>query len=263
MRTAGWQLMGGNRIRLHGRSYKFSKSREIEGKIKTVTIKRDELGHIWLCFAVDNGSYPEPVTPSNIVGMDFGLKTFLTLSDGTSIESPLFYETALHEIRRLSRELSRKQQGSHNRHKAKLALAKVYERITNLRRDWFFKLAHDLTDRYDVIVLEDLNIAGMKALWGRKVSDLGFASFVDILKHVAVKRGKTVHFVGRFFPSSKTCSPCGEVNHSLQLSDRSWTCAGCGTLHNRDRNASVNLERAGASALGLGDVRPGIPAIAV
>lgn len=263
LRQNGWKLLGGNRIRIQGRTYKFSKSREIEGRIKTVTVKRDELGHLWLCFAVENGTYPEPVTPSNIVGMDFGLKTFLSLSDGTRIESPLFYKTALNEIRRLHRELSRKLNGSHNRKQAKLALAKAHERITNLRRDWFFKLAHDLTNRFDVMVLEDLNIKAMKTLWGRKVSDLGFAAFVDILKHIAAKKGKTVHFVDRFFPSSKTCSVCGEVNHSLQLSDRHWTCVGCGTTHDRDHNASVNIEREGSSSLGLGDVRPGFPAIAV
>ncbi|MBT9173459.1 MAG: hypothetical protein DDT21_01860 [Syntrophomonadaceae bacterium] len=263
LKQAGWKRLGGNRIRIQGQTYKFSKSREIDGTIKTVTIKRDELGHIWLCFAVAGGMYPDPVTPSNIVGVDFGLKTFLTLSDGTTVESPLFYKIALNEIRRLNRELSRKQKGSHNRKKAKLVLAKAHERIANLRRDWFFKLAHDLTDKFDVIVLEDLNIKAMQRRWGRKVSDLGFAAFVNILQYVALVKGKIVHLIDRFFPSSKTCSDCGQVNHSLTLSDRRWVCTGCGVIHDRDFNASVNIEREGASSLGLGAVRPGIPAFAV
>ena len=263
LKQTGWKLLGGNRIRIQGRTYKFSKRREIDGVIKTVTVKRDELGHIWLCFAVAGGTYPDPVTPSNIVGVDFGLKTFLTLSDGTTVESPLFYKTALNKIRRLNRELSHKRNGSHNRKKAKLALAKAHERITNLRRDWFFKLAHELTDRFDVIVLEYLNIKAMQRRWGRKVSDLGFASFVGILQYVAMKKGKIVEFLGRFFPSSKTCSACGEINHALELSDRHWVCMACGAYHDRDFNASVNIEREGASSLGLGDIRPDIPAIAV
>lgn len=263
LKQAGWKLLGGNRIRILGQTYKFSKSREIDGAIKTVTIKRDELGHIWLCFAVAGGMYPDPVTPSNIVGADFGLKTLFSLSDGTTIESPLFYKAALNEIRRLNRELSHKQKGSHNRKQAKLALAKAHERIVNLRRDWFFKLAHDLTDRFDVIVLEDLNIKAMQRRWGRKVSDLGFSIFVGILQYIAVKKGKIVHFVSRWFPSSKTCSVCGEINQALEPNDRSWTCAVCETLHDRDFNASVNLEKVGASTFGIGDVRPGIPAFAV
>ncbi len=263
LKQAGWKLLEGNRISIQGVVYKYSKSREIEGRMKTLTVKRDELGNLWLYFAVENGNNPQPVTSGNIVGMDFGLKTFLTLSDGTRIENPLFFRQALNEIRHLNRILSRKQRGSHNRRKANRALALAHARIKNKRMDWFFKLAHDLTDTFDVIVLEDLNIRAMQRMWGRKVSDLGFANFVSILQHVAAKKGKTVHFVDRFFPSSKTCSDCGAINHALELSDRRWVCTDCGVIHDRDHNAAVNLQRVGASALGLGDGRPVEQAISV
>lgn len=194
---------------------------------------------------------------------DFGLKTFLTLSDGTAVESPQFFKQSANEIRRLNRSLSRKQQGSRNRRTAKRTLALAQRRIAHKRTDWFFKLAHELTDRFDVIVLEDLNIKAMQRRWGRKVSDLGFASFVGILQHVATKKGKTVHFVDRFFPSSKTCSDCGVVNHALALSDRRWVCESCGVIHDRDHNAAVNIVREGASSLGLDGVRPTMQATIV
>ena len=263
LKQAGWKLLEGNRIWIQGTVYKYSKSREIEGTIKTVTVKRDELDNLWLCVACENGDNPSPITSGNIVGMDFGLKTFLTLSDGTTIESPQFFKQSLAEIRRCNRALSRKQKDSHNRRKAKRDLARAHARIQNQRNDWFFKLAHRLVDQFDVLVLEDLNLRSMQRLWGRKVSDLGFACFVDILKHVAAKRGRIVHFVDRFFPSSKTCSACGAINHALALSDRRWVCADCGVIHDRDHNAALNLAREGASSLGLGDVRPAQQAVSV
>ena len=127
--------------------------------------------------------------------------------------------------------------------------------ISNQRRDWFFKTAHRLCDRFDLISVEDLNIDGMKRLWGRKVSDLAFAEFASILEWVCLKRG--VHFVkvDRFYASTKTCSDCGE-KQDLSLSDRMWVCSSCGAVHNRDQNAALNICREGASSLGLGNVRP-------
>ena len=97
----------------------------------------------------------------------------------------------------------------------------------------------------------------MQRLWGRKVSDLGHATFVNILKHVASIKGKEVAFVDRFYPSSKTCHICGRINHALSLSDRTWACA-CGATHDRDINAAINILIEGASSIGLGAVRPAI-----
>jgi putative transposase len=103
---------------------------------------------------------------------------------------------------------------------------------------------------------EDLNIKAMQMLWGRKISDLGFYSFMLKLKYLALVKGKTVLCIGRFEPSSKTCSVCGYVYKDLELKEREWRCPECQTLHNRDRNASYNILRVGASTLGLGDVSP-------
>nr|MDJ0576731.1 RNA-guided endonuclease TnpB family protein [Xenococcaceae cyanobacterium MO_234.B1] len=146
------------------------------------------------------------------------------------------------------------------------------EFISNKRKDWFWKLAHELTNKYDVLIfdgegcswsksisnrrVEDLNLKAMKRLWGRKISDLSFATFIEILVCVANNKGKKVHFVDRFYPSSKTCSCCGHINKELSLKDREWDCPNCNTKSiQRDLNAALNLQREGASSLGLDTVR--------
>ncbi|WP_397547274.1 RNA-guided endonuclease InsQ/TnpB family protein [Rhodothermus marinus] len=266
LKQAGWKYPGGNRIRIGKHTYKFVRSRPIEGEIKTVTIKRDRAGRLWICFSVVTEEQSKPPAPHEAVmrpvGLDFGLKCFLTLSDGTEIRAPEFFRRGLQEVRKAHRALSRKQRGSNNYRKACVRLAKVYDRISNRRRDWFFKTAHALCERYDFIALEDLNIEGMKRRWGRKVSDLGFAEFVSILDHVARKRGVRASKVDRFFPSSRRCSCCDWAKKDLGLADRKWTCERCGTVHDRDKNAAVNICREGASSLGVGDVRPPGAAVA-
>ena len=106
-----------------------------------------------------------------------------------------------------------------------------------------------------MLIFEDLNLKGMQRLWGRKVSDLSFATFLKILETVATNKGKLVHFVNRWYPSSKTCSVCGHVNQDLSLTDRVWDCPDCNTKLDRDRNAAVNIQRVGASTLKLDTVR--------
>ena len=156
--------------------------------------------------------------------------------------------------------MSRKKKGSNNWYRAKDHLNRVYDSISNKRRDWFWKLSHELTDQYDVLIFEDLNLKGMQQLWGRKVSDLSFATFLEILETVATNKGKLVHFIDRWYPSSKTCSVCGYVNQDLELRDRSWDCPSCKTKLDRDRNAAVNIQRVGASTLKLDTVRPSLMA---
>ena len=261
LKQTGWKLLGYNKIRIRGKVYKFSKSREILGIIKTVTIKRNPLGDLYICFAVETGEQVPDRLGNTIVGIDFGLKTFLTLSNGETVDSPLCFINALKQIRQANREFSRKVKRSGHWFAAKNKLNRIYETIKNQRRDFFFKLAHSLTSQFDIIVLEDLNIAAMKKLWGRKVSDLAFTEFVSVLEYIAKQKGKLIHFIDRFYPSSKTCSCCGYVNKELSLSDRRWRCPSCHTVLDRDTNAAINIEREGASSLGLVDVRPTSSAI--
>jgi len=240
-----------NVISLNGYKYKFWKSREIDGKIKTITIKRDNIGDFYICITLGIEEPKHNITSCKSVGIDFGLKKFLALSDGTDIESPLFHLKYLKEIKRLNRELSKKKKGSNNRKKAKLKLAKLHIKIDNKRKDYQHKLSTKLANEYDYIFIENLNMNAMKKLWGRKVSDLAFSKFVLMLEYKT-----STHKIDRFYPSSKICSKCGnknnDINKSLDgLKDRLFVCGVCDNVIDRDLNASINIHRVGASTLKL------------
>jgi putative transposase len=172
------------RIFINGRLHKFVKHREMGGIIKTITIKRDTLDRLWICFTVrETIEVPKEVSTGQIGGFDFGLKTFLVDEQGRPYQSPQFLRQELHTIRQRHRALSRKQVDSNNREWARRLLARAHIRIADKRRDEHYKLAHDICKIYQAVVFEDLNLRGMKALWGRKVSDLGFAKFLVIMQH--------------------------------------------------------------------------------
>ncbi|MBK8128742.1 MAG: transposase [bacterium] len=178
LKQAGWKLLGGTRIRLTGRNYKFVLSCPVGGTVKTVTVKRDQAGRLFVCFSViEEVNLPVEVSTGKIGGFGrsvaqrhFGLKTYLTDDEGSTYQSPEFLKANLSEIARLNRQLSRKQKGSNNRQKAKRQLALAHDRVANERRDAHFKLAHALCDEYDALGFETLNLRGMKKLWGRKMT---------------------------------------------------------------------------------------------
>ena len=188
-----------------------------------------------------------PLTGSE-AGVDFGCKTFLTLSDGIKIKSPQFYKQGLNTVRSANESLSRKQYLSNGWYRSKRHLSRIHKKITNQRRDWFFKLALRLVRKYDKIAIETLNLEGMKRLWGRKISDIAFGEFVLILEWTCAKYGKTLVKAGRWTPTTKPCSACGHHNENLTLSDRQWTCPDCGSHHDRDINAAINILQAGVPA---------------
>ncbi|MEL6269081.1 MAG: transposase, partial [Chloroflexota bacterium] len=245
LKQAGWKLLDGNKVQLLGRNYKFVKSRDIHGTIKTVTVKRDSMGRLWICFSVVMTVFVPEATTSQIGGFDFGLKTFLTNAEGRTIESPQFFKQSQRQIAALNRELSRKQDGSNNRQRAKYRLAKAHNDIKNRRRDWFFKLAHHLCDCYETMYFETLNLCGMQQLWGRKVNDLAFAEFLKVLQHVAQNRGCKVFAINQWEATTQICSGCGH-KQKLTLRERIFKC-GCGLELDRDHNAARNILRVGAS----------------
>lgn len=258
LKQAGWKLLGSNRIRLNGRNYKFVLSRPINGTIKTVTVKRDNAGRLFVCFSViEEVNLPVEVSMGKIGGFDFGLKTFLTDDDGGAYQSPEFLKANLSEIARLNRQLARKQKGSNNRKKAKRQLALAHDSVANERRDAHFKLAHQLCDEYDALGFETLNLRGMKKLWGRKISDLGFSQFMLILEHVASMRNKQVVKIGQWEPSSQTCSCCGH-RQSIELRERVFTCHVCSIEMGRDHNAARNIRRKAIALLGVGASTPSL-----
>ena len=244
---AGFKI-DGNRITINclKKSFTFWKHRDWAGRIKTVTIKRDSVGDYYLYLTCEDCDPSEklPLT-GNVAGADFGMKTFLTLSDGTTIASPEFYKQGLNAVRSANKALSRKQYLSNGWYRAKRHLARVQKKIANQRRDWFFKLALRLVRKYDTLTIETLNLEGMKKLWGRKISDVAFGEFALILQWTCAKYGKILLKAGRWEATTKPCHRCGHHNENLTLSDRQWTCLECGFPHDRDVNAAINILRVG------------------
>lgn len=242
LKQSGWKIEE-NVLIIQKRRYKFSKSREYEN-IKRITVKRNKLGEIFFVVCCDVKPMKYERVGDSAIGMDFGLKTYLTLSNGQEVVSPQFFKQHLKDIKRANKTLSKKKKGSKNRKKALKTLQRVHNDIANKRSDFHWKLAHELCKNNFFIVIEDLNIDAMKKLWGRKISDLAFSEFVNKLKQVAVKYGTIVHEIDRWYPSSKTCT-CGVVNKKLKLSEREWACSSCGEIHNRDLLAANNILRQG------------------
>ena len=247
---AGYKLEG-NRIKINciDRWFSFHKHRERTGDIKTITIKRDRCGDYWICFSCDNADTPKPfVKTGESAGFDFGLKTFLTTSDGDKIVSPQFLKKSLSKLRTLNKSVSRKVKGSGNWYRAVRDLSRQYRKVAKQRLDWQWKLATKLCKRFDTLCFETLNIDGMKRIWGRKVSDLAFYQFVELLEFKCAKHNKTLIKIGQWTATTKPCSNCGYTNDNLTLSDRHYVCPTCKTQHDRDINAAINIKRAGLAA---------------
>ena len=198
LKQSGYRFLGGNRVKIGSRVYQFWKSREIEGCVKTLTIKRTPLGELFMAIVVDNYSEPEAKsTTGNIAGFDFGLKTFLTCSNARVIESPQFFKQSLNAIKKATKQLSKKLKSSANRERARKNLVRRHEDIANQRRDWFWKLARSLTAQFDILCFETLNLKGMQRLWGQKISDLAFgelfSGFLDCIEGLLEELGRFNH----------------------------------------------------------------------
>ena len=243
------------KIRLAGRWCRFWYSREIQGKIKRVTAKRDALGDWYITITTDyEGLTPEPKT-GDAAGFDYGNKTFLTCSDGTKYESPEFYKQSAKDVKRANRELSRKVRGSNNRKRASQHYARTHRKIQRQREDHHWKLALELVGKFDVCFFEDLNLDGMKRLWGRKVSDLAFGEFLEKIRWQAKKRGKRVETIGRWETTTPVCHECGQKHLFIDLDVRDWFCQSCKIHHDRDVNAAINILKVGTSTFGGEGVR--------
>jgi len=256
---AGWSLKN-NRITLTFRkwnpktrkwqydkvAYTFHKHREFEGNIRRITIKRDACGDYWFYILTDFVETKPLPTTGKSVGADFGMKdAYLTLSTGEKKQHPQPLKQSLKKLRSLNKELSRKQKGSNGWWRCVRQIARLYRKISNQRKDFHWQLATELCQSFDTIAIETLNLEGMKRLWGRKVSDLAFYQFVEILKYKCIKHGRRLLEVGQWTATTKPCSDCGFHNETLTLSERQWTCPECGSHHDRDINAAINILRAG------------------
>jgi len=233
--------------------------RRIKGQVKGVIIKRTKSGKWYAIFQVEEELEPLPET-GKVVGIDLGVKHFLVDSGGNAFENPLFLEKSLERIKKIQMQLSKKQKGSKNWEKARVKLAKAYEKLYNQRRDFLHKLALYYVRNYDVIILEDLNAKkivenGHTKGFRRRFLDSALKGFVRILSDKAGRAGRRVVFVKPAY-TSRTCSRCGFVVGELELSDRVFACPKCGLVLERDLNASFNILKKGLDE-GLG--RPGLP----
>ncbi|MDE0683732.1 MAG: RNA-guided endonuclease TnpB family protein [Candidatus Poribacteria bacterium] len=257
--SAGWSLHN-NRITLTFRKwnpktrkwqfdripYTFHKHRQWHGTISTLTIKRESCGRYWVCITTDYTDFRPLPTTGKSVGADFGMKNaYLTLSTGEKIQHPQPLKHSLNELRSLTKALSRKVKGSNRWWQCVRRIARLYRKISNQRKDFHWQLASKLCKKFDTIVIETLNLDGMKRLWGRKVSDLSFYQFVEILRYKCRKHKRLLKEIDQWRATTKPCSDCGFHNETLTLKDRQWTCPECGSHHDRDINAAINILRAG------------------
>ena len=184
----------------------------------------------------------------NVVGVDLGIKTLATVSDGQTFDNPKPLKTRLRKLRRLNKSVSRKVKGSKNRKKAVSRLARLYAHISNIRKDTLHKITTVLAKTKRIVGIEDLNVSGMmkNRCLSRSIADLGLFEWRRQLEYKGKWYSCLIRVIDRWFPSSKTCHVCGEINENLTLADREWTCP-CGVVHDRDFNASKNIEYVAAS----------------
>ena len=247
LKQAGYKFLERNKVRIGKRVFRYHKSRcfDVES-IKRVTIKRDRVGDLWLCVVAKAERFKQSIVKTGkTAGFDFGLKTYLTASDSTRIQSPLFFSRNNRKVKKANRNLSGKQKGSNNRHRASVNLARVHRRIANQRRDYHWRLAYQLCAAYDFLCFETLNIKAMQQVWGKKISDLGFSDFLTIVEYVAKKTDTGFKKLDMWEKTSKTCSGCDTVKDDLELRERTFCCDHCGLEIDRDLNAAINIHRWG------------------
>ena len=248
------------RIRLNGRWYRFALHRKIEGEIIEVHVTRDALGDVYITLTEDFLEVKYEPKTGQAEGFDFGIKeagkNFLTGSDGHRYTSPMFYKQNANDLAKAQSVYSRKLKGSKNQERERKKIARIHKKTANQRTDHHWKFAIDLCRKFDILFFEDLNLRGMKALFGKPVSDLAFGEFLEKLKHQSKKRSRSVLKIRRWTPTTKCCCVCGHKNTALKLADRQWICPKCHTDLDRDQNAAMNILKEGVASFGLGVVSP-------
>lgn len=233
----------------------YQRHRDFDGAIKTVTVSRNPDGKHFVSVLVDDGkANPELVPVDKAIGIDVGLTHFAITSDGSKFDNPRFFIKHQHNLKRKQQKLSKKKKGSQNRKKARLAVAKVHSKIARCREDFLHKLSRKIVNENKVIAVENLNIKGMvkNHNLAKAISDVGWGMFCTMLKYKAEREGRQYVEIDRWFPSSKTCHVCLNRVDNLSLDVRAWTCKHCGTHHDRDVNAAINIRNEALRIISLG-----------
>lgn len=220
-----------------------------DARVLRMTVSR-HAGRWYASLTVEREDKPVTRAPKGgAVGIDLGVKTLATLSDGTVIENPRCLAASERRLKRAQKALSRKTMGSNRRAKARVKVARINARVANVRADAMHKATTWLAETYSDISIEDLNVAGMARnhRLAKAVSDAAFGEFRRQLEYKTARTGATLHVINRWYPSSKTCSTCGAVKAKLSLSERVYRCDACGLAMDRDLNAAVNILVAGSA----------------
>lgn len=231
----------------------FKRLQTYNKNIRSATMSKTKSGNYFLSILIDipQDEVVKFKQTGESVGIDLGVKDFVITSDGEVFENKHFFKKEEDKIKKLQCQLSRKVKGSNNREKARIRLAKAFERITNRKEDYIHSVVNRLLAKYDNVYMEDLNVKGMLSNHNlaKAIQEVEFYRFKVILQNKALTYNKQVTLIDRFYPSSKMCSSCGYKNKDLKLSDRFWICPKCNTKHDRDINAARNILSEGEKLL--------------
>ena len=253
--------INGNRItlikQLKNILFKCSRKDEIylnhnEKYIHSVTLIKTSTNKYYLSICIDYNIVYEKKLDS-VIGLDLGIKDFIVDSNGNRYENKHFYKNQEKKLKKINKQLSRKQNGSNNRNKIRIKIAKVYGKIRNQRLNYLHQITSKLVNENQVICIEDLNVKGMMSnhKLAKSIQDISLYEFRRQLEYKCKWYGRQLIVIDKFYPSSKTCHNCGYIYKGLKLSEREWICPHCGKVIDRDYNASLNILDEGLKQINL------------
>jgi len=240
--------------------------RPIEGKIKTCTVVKTPSGKYFASILTEVEGENPTISEGKIYGIDLGLKHFAVVTDGEKVskyDNPRHIAKHEKNLKRKHKKLARKQKGSNSRYKYRKVVAKVYERVSNSRQDFLHKLSYKLVSDSQAVIVENLHLLGMvrNHNLAKAISDVGWGMFTNFLAYKLDRKGAKLVEIDRWFPSSKLCSNCFYQMGEMPLDLREWTCPNCGTHHDRDGNAAINIRAEGIRMLKVNQCVAGVPPV--